>query len=67
MTVRFSPRAISDLIGIADYLVPRSPEGAKSVEAAIHRTLELIATFPRAGRVVKQRPNVRVMPVGRYP
>jgi plasmid stabilization system protein ParE len=67
VTVGYSTRAIGDLSGIADYLVSRSPQGAKSVETAIHRTIKLVAAFPRAGRVVEKRRHVRVMPVGRYP
>lgn len=67
MTVRYSSRAIGDLAEIADYLIARSPRGAQSVETAIHRTIEVIASFPGAGRGLRQRPTVRVMPVGRYP
>lgn len=67
MTIRYSSRAIGDLAEIADYLIARSPRGAQSVEAAIHRTIEVIASFPGAGRTLRQRPTVRVVPVGRYP
>jgi toxin ParE1/3/4 len=65
--VRYSPRAVKDLTEIADYLVGRSPQGARAVEAAIRTTVALIADFPGCGRHVAQRPTVRVIPVTRYP
>lgn len=67
MRVCYSPRAISDLAGIAAYLVKRSPRGAESVDRGIRKTVELIAAFPGSGRALEQRPAVRVLPVGRYP
>jgi toxin ParE1/3/4 len=67
MNVRYSPRAISDLIGIADYLADKSPNGARSVELAIKSTIQLISEFPGSGRVLAQRSNVRVMPLSRHP
>jgi plasmid stabilization system protein ParE len=39
--VRYSPRAVADLGGIADYLIARSPQGARAVEAAIRTTVAL--------------------------
>lgn len=67
MRVRYSPRAIRDLAGIADYLVERSPRGAQSVDHRIRKTVDLIAAYPGSGRTLEQRRGVRVMPVGRYP
>jgi plasmid stabilization system protein ParE len=65
--LRYSPRASRDLAEIADYLMPRSPKGARNVERRIHKTIQLIAEFPGAGRRLDQRPAVRVLPLGRYP
>jgi plasmid stabilization system protein ParE len=65
--VIYSTRAIADLIDIADYLKARSPAGARAVELRIHRTIALLEEFPGAGRELGQRPQVRVMPLGRYP
>jgi toxin ParE1/3/4 len=65
--VRYSPRAVADLNGIADYLIAHSPQGARAVEAAIRTTISLIADFPGCGRIVAERPEVRVIPVTRYP
>ena len=41
--------------------------GAVSIERAIHRSVNLLADFPGSGRVLEQRPSIRVMPLGRYP
>jgi toxin ParE1/3/4 len=65
--VRYSRRAVADLNGIADYLITRSPQGTRAVEAAIRITISLVADFPRCGRIVAQRRDVRVIPVTRYP
>jgi plasmid stabilization system protein ParE len=65
--VIYSPRALSDLVDIARYLMDRSPAGARAVELRIRRAVTLIAEFPGAGRTLDQRPQVRVMPLGRHP
>jgi toxin ParE1/3/4 len=67
MRVRYARRALSDLATIADYLTERSPQGARAVERAIRTTIALIADFPGCGHAVEQRPDVRVIPVTRYP
>ena len=67
MTVRYSPRASADLIVIADYLTERSPRGVRSVEAKIRATIELLGIAPGSGRALEERPEVRVLPVVRYP
>jgi plasmid stabilization system protein ParE len=67
MKVRYSPRATSDLIAIADYLVERNPSAGRAIEAAIRRSVDLLGEFPGSGRALTQRPGVRVMPLTRYP
>lgn len=67
MKIRFSPRAVDDLGAIADYLSDRSASGALAVERQIHATLKLLSEFPRCGRILDYRPNVRVIPVTRHP
>jgi toxin ParE1/3/4 len=63
--ITYSPRAIADLGEVASYLIARSPSGARAVEKRIRKTVALLAQF--AGRVLEQRPAVRVIPLGRYP
>jgi toxin ParE1/3/4 len=65
--VVYSPRAIADLLHVATYLKARSPSGARVVEQRIRRTIDLLSEFPGAGRALQQRPQVRVIPLGRYP
>jgi toxin ParE1/3/4 len=67
MKVRYRPRAVADLVGIADYLSERSPAGVRAVEARIRATVELLRQFPGSGRMLEQRSQVRVMPLVRYP
>ena len=66
MRVRYTPRARNDLIQILDYLMQRSPGGARNVRRAIERTLQLIGEHPQAGRIAGEQ-GTRVLPAGRYP
>jgi plasmid stabilization system protein ParE len=66
MRLRYSPRAVRDLTAIADYLTERSPSGARAVEDKIGATMRLLSELPGSGRSLRQRPQVRVMPVVRY-
>jgi len=66
MRLRYTPRALSDLTSIFQYIDERSPIGARNVKRAIQRTIELIAEFPEGGRLAGEQ-NVRVLPAGRYP
>jgi|SRR5689334_1691179 toxin ParE1/3/4 len=50
MRLRFTPRAVADLISIADYLRERNPQAALSVRAAILESLRLLLQFPKLGR-----------------
>ena len=65
MRARFSPRAISDLDSIREYLLTRSPQGAESVRLAIAETIALLEQFPHVGRE-STIANVRVIAVIRY-
>ena len=65
MRARLSPRAISDLDSIREYLLPRSPQGAESVRLAMAETIALLEQFPGAGRE-STISGVRVIAVARY-
>lgn len=67
MRVVYTPRALADLINVADCLKARNPVGARAVELRIQRSIALLAEFPGAGRALERRPQARVMPLGRYP
>jgi plasmid stabilization system protein ParE len=40
---------------------------AVSVERRIRTIVELIAQFPSSGRMLEERPGIRVIPLGNYP
>jgi plasmid stabilization system protein ParE len=48
MKLRYSPRALGDLAAISDYLIERSPAGARAVEETIRTTVRMLEQFPRA-------------------
>lgn len=66
MKLRYAPRATADLEAIADYLKPKSPQGAKRVRPAILGTLESLVLFPRMGRLQTVE-TVRKIGVRKYP
>lgn len=66
MRVQYTPRARDDLTAILAYVERRSPQGARNVARAIHKTVQLIGEFPQSGRLAGER-GTRVLPAGRYP
>jgi len=66
MKVRFTPRAIEDLHGIADYIAVKSPRGSLSVELALLKTIDEHADFPMLGLEEKEL-EVRRLLVPKYP
>lgn len=66
MNIRYTDRAVRDLMAIADYLWERSPQGARNVRAAIERTVAHLERFPGIG-TRQDVEGVRKLVVGRYP
>jgi toxin ParE1/3/4 len=66
MRVRYTSRARDDIASILNYLELHSPQGARNVARAMHKTLELIGQFPHSGRPIEEF-GIRVLPVGPYP
>jgi toxin ParE1/3/4 len=66
MRVRYTPRAREDIVSILTYIERHSPQGAKNVARAMHKTIEIIGQFPQSGRPADES-GTRVLPVGRYP
>ncbi len=50
MRLRFTPRATSDLIAIADYVRARNPGASLAVRDAILSSLQTLALYPEIGR-----------------
>lgn len=65
MKLRLTPRAESDLVEIASYLVKRNPQAARRVEDALHDAFALIGTYPQVGHEL--RDGVRRLALPRYP
>jgi toxin ParE1/3/4 len=68
MRVEYSKRALSDVRNIAAfYANSDSPSVGEAVETRIQEIVDRLAQAPRSGRSVAERPNVRVVPLLRYP
>src|SRR5437762_4258152 len=50
MKLRFTPRALQDLLHIADYIRERNPAASLQVRAAILDSLQNLVRFPELGR-----------------
>ncbi len=66
MNIGYTDRAVADLEAIADYLVQRSPQGARNVKAAIERTIDQLKHFPALG-TRQTTEGVRKLVVSNYP
>jgi len=66
MKVRYSRRAVADLIGIAEYIRERNPRAAELVEKRIRASIEQLEIFPSIGRRTDDS-TIRMFPIVRYP
>jgi toxin ParE1/3/4 len=66
MKLRFSPRAIQDLIDTADYIRERNPAASLRVRAAILDSLRNLVLFPEIGRRQTVQ-GVRKLVARKYP
>ena len=66
MKLRFTQPALNDIIGIADYLMARSPSAAVKVRASIYASLGQLLLFPFLGRR-QTTEGVRKLVTRRYP
>lgn len=66
MKVRYSRRAIADLVGIADYVREHNPPAAAALEKRIRASIEQLQMFPYSGRSTDD-PSMRMFPIVRYP
>src|SRR5262245_34264830 len=67
MRVVLSRFALAELDEILAYIAERSPRGARNVETRFRHAFDLIARYPEAAERVEQRPDVRRLPLVRYP
>ena len=66
MKLRFAPRAMQDLIDIADYIRERDPAASLRVRAAILDSLRNLILFPEVGRRQTVQ-GVRKLVTRKYP
>ena len=50
MKLRFTPRAIANIVEIADYIHAHNPAAAERVRGTIYQSLQNLILFPRVGR-----------------
>ncbi len=66
MKVRYSRRAVADLVAIAEYIREHNPSAAAAVEKRIQDSIDQLEAFPFKGRPTDD-PAVRMFPIVRYP
>jgi len=66
MKVRYSRRAVADLVGIADYIREHNPRAALAVEKQIRASIGRLEMFPFSGRPTDDL-SIRMFPITRYP
>ena len=67
MKVIFTSAALADLDDILAYTAANYPALLEPVELRIHAIVQRIGRWPESARRVEDRPDVRVVPVLRYP
>ncbi|KIZ41787.1 MULTISPECIES: type II toxin-antitoxin system RelE/ParE family toxin [Rhodopseudomonas] len=67
MKVVYTDQALRDLDAIADWLTAHYPKVAPAVGRRIRSVVAHIARWPASARRSAGRPDVRVVPLGRYP
>ena len=66
MKARYTPRAVADLVEIADYIRQFSPASSRKVRDEIQRAIAMLERFPFSGPRTNVD-SVRKVVVRRYP
>ena len=67
MMVKWTEAALVDLDGILTYTAKNYPSAIVPLEGRIRAAVERVGRWPVSARLVEQRPDVRVVPLLRYP
>ena len=51
MKLRFTRRAVDNIVELADYIRARNPDAAEAVRTAIYNSLTNLLLFPKVGRL----------------
>jgi plasmid stabilization system protein ParE len=65
MKLRFTPRALENIVAIADYIQRHNPAAALRVRTTIYDSLQNLLLFPHAGRLQRTE-GVRKLVTPRY-
>jgi len=65
MKIRFTRNAAAEIDEIFSYIARHNPTAAAAVIRQIDRTIARLAKYPAMGHV-KYKPDVRMLPVGRF-
>ena len=66
MRLRYTLPALADLDQILDYIVSRSPQGARNVQARIRTVIDLLVQYPYVGTPTAD-PSIRRITTPPYP
>lgn len=64
--MRYSRRALADIVHIAEYVREHNPRAAAALEKRIRSSIEQLQLFPLIGRPTDD-PDMRMFPIVRYP
>jgi toxin ParE1/3/4 len=67
MKVVWTDAALADLDDILAFTAANYPTLVNSVERRIRAVVERLGSWPASARIVDERPDVRVVPLIRYP
>ncbi len=67
MDVIWTASALADLDAVLAYSASRHPSAVHSLEQRIRAVVVLIAAWPSSAAAVEQHPDVRMVPLIRYP
>ena len=67
MKAVFTAPALEDLRDIRDYLRSNYPSALPGFERVLRAALQRIGLWPHSAYTVEGRPNVRAVPLRRYP
>lgn len=67
MKVRWTDEALRDLDEIVDYTLNNYPRVAPALDQRIRAVVSRIARWPNSAMRATNHPDIRVVPIGRYP
>lgn len=66
MKLKFSARAVGDLVRLRSFIAAHNPEAAERVSLRLRQTIGKLVLHPDIGRLVPELLNVRELIAGNY-